>query len=271
MNPKDSPTASERAEGPADERAAADAWVCTDFDGHAGIGFTREEAATNAGEDCKDFLPLYFDPSKTLAEAEETIRNLVRALSEEVNSPSFMGEPVLPARSRLAAATPVAELPQVLEWRAARKASDEAVHAYNAALLAARAKDEVKGFGHTDVNKEFQAMTEASNKLYRLVAPMLDALAASQSPRTPEQPEQPEQPILLWQHFDHSRPTGERMFWSRHSDRAKALADPDKSFNEACDTQPDEHAQCGNGVGVLELHPPATSPRPGHFKTDFSE
>jgi hypothetical protein len=34
---------------------------------------------------------------ETLREAEETIRQLIRALREEVDSPTFMGEPVLPA------------------------------------------------------------------------------------------------------------------------------------------------------------------------------
>jgi len=37
---------------------------------------------------------------KRALEAEETARQLTRALAEEVNGPTFMGEPVLPATAR---------------------------------------------------------------------------------------------------------------------------------------------------------------------------
>lgn len=80
---------------------------------------------------------------------------------------------------------PVAVEPAaVTEWREARAAAIAATEAYNAALRAARRAAEVKGFGFTNIDAEFQAMTQASNRVHKLGQAALDALAAT----PPEQP-----------------------------------------------------------------------------------
>lgn len=35
------------------------AWACTDYDGHVGVGLTKEEAKRRAGESCNEYFPLY--------------------------------------------------------------------------------------------------------------------------------------------------------------------------------------------------------------------
>lgn len=71
---------------------------------------------------------------------------------------------------------PVEQVPEVLAWRAARREAERTTEAYNAALIEARAQDEVVGFGRTSVDAEFQAMTRAGNAVVALVRPMLAAL-----------------------------------------------------------------------------------------------
>ena len=39
------------------------AWLCTDYDGHVGIGVTKDAAKADAGEFCTEFIPLYTTPS----------------------------------------------------------------------------------------------------------------------------------------------------------------------------------------------------------------
>jgi hypothetical protein len=34
-------------------------WVCTDLDGRAGIGFTKEQAKRQAGEHCDEYIPVF--------------------------------------------------------------------------------------------------------------------------------------------------------------------------------------------------------------------
>lgn len=38
------------------------AWACTDYDGHVGVGLTKEEAKRQAGESCNEYFPLYTTP-----------------------------------------------------------------------------------------------------------------------------------------------------------------------------------------------------------------
>jgi hypothetical protein len=47
-------------------------WVCTDFDGRAGIGFTKEQAKRQAGENCNEYIAI-FDNS---APAQEPAQRL---------------------------------------------------------------------------------------------------------------------------------------------------------------------------------------------------
>lgn len=82
----------------------------------------------------------------------------------------------LPALKSQIMAGPAPELPEVAAWRAARREVEGATEAYNAALIEARAKDEVHGFGSTSVDAEYQAMNSASNAVISLVRPMLAAL-----------------------------------------------------------------------------------------------
>lgn len=70
----------------------------------------------------------------------------------------------------------VSAIPEVAAWRAARREAGRATDAYYAALIEARAKDELHGFGHTSVDAEYQAMNSASNAVIGLVRPMLAAL-----------------------------------------------------------------------------------------------
>lgn len=69
-----------------------------------------------------------------------------------------------------------AQPPEVRAWRAARREVERTTEVYNAALIEARARDEVAGFGRTSVDAEYQAMTQASNAVIALVRPMLAAL-----------------------------------------------------------------------------------------------
>jgi hypothetical protein len=76
----------------------------------------------------------------------------------------------------------------ITEWRDARRASIAATEAYNAALVAARKQDESKGFGFTDVNAEYQAMNEATNRAHKLREPALDALFTFRASPPPAPP-----------------------------------------------------------------------------------
>lgn len=46
----------------APEGAQPVAWACTDYDGHVGVGLTKEEAKRQAGESCNEYFPLYTTP-----------------------------------------------------------------------------------------------------------------------------------------------------------------------------------------------------------------
>ncbi len=56
------------------------AWLCTDFDGHYGIGVTKELAKAEAGEHCNDFLPLH--PESDFTAFQQRIEALESELAE---------------------------------------------------------------------------------------------------------------------------------------------------------------------------------------------
>lgn len=86
-------------------------------------------------------------------------------------------------------------VPELTAWREARHESKRTLSVYNDALEKARQIDEIQGFGFTNVNDEFQAMTAASNQAFRLVKPMLDALDAMMA--QPAHIRRPSQPVCL--------------------------------------------------------------------------
>ena len=55
------------------------AWLCTDFDGHFGLGVTKELAKSKAGEFCNDFLPLH--PESVVTEFQQRIEALEAELA----------------------------------------------------------------------------------------------------------------------------------------------------------------------------------------------
>ncbi len=62
------------------------AWLCTDFDGHYGIGVTKELAKVKAGEHCNDFLPLH--PESDFTAFQQRIEALEAALAEAGKLPA---------------------------------------------------------------------------------------------------------------------------------------------------------------------------------------
>jgi hypothetical protein len=77
------------------------------------------------GDAMTAIAPTRDELAKELAEANETIANLVRALREETESPTFMGEPVIPVRAVLKAAQPVPVQAADYSFRQALKAAPE--------------------------------------------------------------------------------------------------------------------------------------------------
>jgi hypothetical protein len=71
------------------------------------------------------------------------------------------------------------EAPAIAEWRKSRAETIAATNAYNVAHRAALESEEAQGFGFASLTKEFATMTEASNKMHRLIRPALDALYAT--------------------------------------------------------------------------------------------
>lgn len=108
-----------------------------------------------------------------LARSGQAASGSSQGARSDVQNGVGVGQPEAPTAALL-----TDELPAVAAWRAARKASIEAVEAYNAALVKARERDEIDGFGYTCVDREYQAMNDASNVAHRLIKPMLDALYA---------------------------------------------------------------------------------------------
>lgn len=54
------------------EQAEPVAYLATDFDGKGELGFTKEDAHKNAGEDCNDYISLFSqDPAALLARIAE--------------------------------------------------------------------------------------------------------------------------------------------------------------------------------------------------------
>jgi hypothetical protein len=70
------------------------AWICTDYDGHYGLGATQEEAKLNAGEHCTEFIPL-----TNASEADKGMRHLIDALRDATEAPTFDPEAVTAAEA----------------------------------------------------------------------------------------------------------------------------------------------------------------------------
>lgn len=78
---------------------------------------------------------------------------------------------------------PAFKMPEAIErWRQARAESNRLAQAYNEATAKARDLDEIKGFGYSCVDDEFQAMCAASRRAYALMPAALDALYELQIP-----------------------------------------------------------------------------------------
>lgn len=80
------------------QKGAPVAWIATDFDGHADVGLTKEQAKARAGEYCNEFIPLYTS-APTIPEGCQLVpkvmtSNMIEAFHDTVTFHIEYGEDV---------------------------------------------------------------------------------------------------------------------------------------------------------------------------------